>query len=141
MRNTFRFTCLGHSNITATHRSTCEITKEDRLTQKGDCIVGVSARFDAEELERFAHDSGGMVITLRCGALKEVIHAKANPHFKAGNEIVVRRSPFASERTIATHADRACMDFSREFVEMIKNPNATIMVELERAHEETAGKK
>ncbi|MCK4425081.1 DUF371 domain-containing protein, partial [Candidatus Bathyarchaeota archaeon] len=29
----------GHENIQATHRSTFEITKDARLSEKGDCVV------------------------------------------------------------------------------------------------------
>ena len=29
----------GHRNIRATHRSTFELTKDDYLTHRGDCII------------------------------------------------------------------------------------------------------
>jgi len=35
--------CRGHENVKATHRSTLEITTEDFLTPRGDCIICVSA--------------------------------------------------------------------------------------------------
>ncbi|HIP75502.1 MAG TPA: DUF371 domain-containing protein, partial [Thermococcus paralvinellae] len=35
--------CYGHENIKATHKSTLEITKEDFLTPRGDCIICIKA--------------------------------------------------------------------------------------------------
>ena len=42
--------CYGHKNVKATHRSTLEITKEDYLTPRGDCIICVKANKGLKEL-------------------------------------------------------------------------------------------
>lgn len=41
MEFTVRF--MGHRNITAKHRTTLEITKDEEITRKADCIIGVRA--------------------------------------------------------------------------------------------------
>ncbi|HIP58595.1 MAG TPA: DUF371 domain-containing protein, partial [Archaeoglobus profundus] len=33
-------TAWGHPNITAKHRTTLEITKDEELSIRGDCIIG-----------------------------------------------------------------------------------------------------
>ncbi|MEM2907042.1 MAG: DUF371 domain-containing protein, partial [Candidatus Odinarchaeota archaeon] len=38
-----RLTARGHPNITATHKTTFEFTKEESITIKATCIVGVKA--------------------------------------------------------------------------------------------------
>ncbi|MHA1410910.1 MAG: DUF371 domain-containing protein, partial [Candidatus Odinarchaeia archaeon] len=37
------FKARGHENITATHPTTLEITKDMKLTPRGDCIIAVGS--------------------------------------------------------------------------------------------------
>ncbi len=39
----YKFSCYGHPNIKATHVKTLEITKDDGLSERGDCIIGIKA--------------------------------------------------------------------------------------------------
>jgi len=132
MGDIFRFKARGHVNIIAAHPTTLEVTKDPNLSPRGDCIVGVSADFDPAALQEFLIGSGSLVFTLRCQGFEESIRATSNPLFKADKEIVIRRGPFISDRTIATGADRACFDLSRGFVEIIKNPDSVIEVIIEK---------
>lgn len=131
----FVFRAKGHPNISGVHPSTMEFTQHRHLTPAGDCIIGVSADFDPAALQRFLEGAKGLIFTLRCGSSSETIRADHNPSFKAREEIVIRRGPFTSERTIATGADRACIDLDRHFIEMIKNPDAAIEVEIEKSYQ------
>ena len=45
-------TAYGHPNVTATHRTTFEITKEDELSLAGSCIIAVGADKGALDLSR-----------------------------------------------------------------------------------------
>ena len=47
----YSFTCYGHENITAKHKTTLEFTKDKDLSLKGDCIVGVNADFDINKIK------------------------------------------------------------------------------------------
>jgi len=132
MEGIFTFHARGHKNIIAAHLTTIELTKDEHLSVRGDCIVGVSADFDPVRLQAFLAGAKGLVFTLRCAGRSETIKATGNPSFKADKELVIRRGPFASDRTIATGADRACFDLDRHFVEMIKNPDAVIEVTIKR---------
>ncbi|MEK6959657.1 MAG: DUF371 domain-containing protein [Nanoarchaeota archaeon] len=132
MGDIFKFKARGHANIVADHPTTLEITKDSHLSPRGDCIVGVSADFDTKALQEFLSGAKSLCFTLRCQGFKECIRATSNQAFKADKEIVIRRGPFISDRTIATGADRACFDLSREFVEIIKNPDAVIEVIIEK---------
>lgn len=132
MEKTFRFTCRGHPSIKATHLTTIEISQDLDITPRGDCIIGVGAVFEPKKLQDFLNGSTDLEISLSCGPFNEVIKAQYNPSFQADREIVIRRGPFLSDRTLATGADRACIDLSRDFVEMIKNPQVAIKVDLKR---------
>ena len=42
--------CQGHAYVVSRHPTTFEITKEEHLTMKGDCIIGVAADKGAADL-------------------------------------------------------------------------------------------
>ena len=54
----YSFTCYGHENITCRHKATLEFTKDNDLSLKGDCIVGVKADFSIKEIKRFIESLG-----------------------------------------------------------------------------------
>ncbi len=45
-------------------------------------------------------------------------------------DIVVRRSGFASDRTLMVKADKAAADIPRDFVQLLRNPAQKIMIEI-----------
>ena len=47
----YSFNCYGHENITARHKTTLEFTKDEDLSLKGDCIVGVKAGFQLNKIK------------------------------------------------------------------------------------------
>lgn len=122
----FSFTARGHPNITARHKNTFEFTKESHVTEAGDCVIGVEAGFFVPE--SFLEQGWPVIIEIEAGGLSESVKAESSPAFRNGDELVVRKSGFISERTFATNADRVCSDFSPEFRSMLKDPASVIRV-------------
>lgn len=114
------FHAWGNDKISATHKTTFEITKDDYVTASGDCIVGIASDFDVKKLVYFVHHYRKVKITLRTGALEEVIYAETNPGFKDDKEFVVRMGSHKTDRTFAVNADKSAKYFSREFVRALK---------------------
>jgi len=54
----YSFTCYGHENITAKHKTTLEFTKDKDLGLEGDCIVGVKADFSLKSLKKLIKSIG-----------------------------------------------------------------------------------
>jgi len=135
-----KFIAKGHKNVLALHKTTFEITKEQDLTPKGDCIIGVSAEFKEDELMQLLL-AKHLIITLEVGGYKEIVHAIPNTKFLPGKELVFRKSEFHSARTLAIHADKACCDFSRDFVKLLKSPDAILQISIEDPVEEEAKNK
>ena len=115
-----RFTAQGHPNVLATHKTTLEITKEESLTPKGDCIVGVSADFDAGAVRDFARAHANAKMALCCEDVCDEITFTLNPEFSDEQEIVVRMGEHASARTLGTRASKAAKHLSRELVDRLK---------------------
>jgi len=122
------FSACGHKNLLGTHKNTFEVTKDKDLTLNGDCIIGVNSDFDLEKIKSFIQNKEKIKIILEVDSLKEEINCSVNKDFNDSHEIVVRRSDFASERTLGIKADRVCIDFSREFVEKMKDKDSKINI-------------
>ncbi len=115
----YTFTAWGHPNIRATHPTTLMFTKDAECTLRGDCIVGVRADFDANELKKCLFATK-LKISMHIQdeddkVYQEDIVGFANPTFNDSYEIVMRKSKFIDKRTIAFFADRAAVDLLPEF--------------------------
>ena len=100
------------------------------MTETGDCIIGVDSDFDVPD--SFLKPVK-VIIELIADGEKEIVKAFLNPHFTDEKEIVIRKTDFLSERTLAIHADKACVDFSEKFREKLRNKNTKLKVNIEYA--------
>lgn len=128
--------CYGHENVKATHKSTLEITKEDFLTPRGDCIICIKADKSLKELnEEFkrALKSGKKVrIRIIVDDLVDEIMASGDGRltFESDVSMVIRKSTHIDGRTLAIKANKAAKDIDRRIIEKLKNPNQKAIIEL-----------
>jgi len=117
----YSFSCIGHENITAKHKTTLEFSKDKKVSLNGDCILGVEADFDLPLVKEFIKSLKGnkIEIIIRINSIEEKINAEINPQFNSNNELVIRKTDFVSERTFAIKADKSAADLSRRFVKFI----------------------
>ncbi|ACS90657.1 MULTISPECIES: DUF371 domain-containing protein [Thermococcus] len=131
-----RVTCYGHENVKATHRSTLEITKEDYLTPRGDCIICVKANKGLKELSdeiKEALKSGRKVkIRITADGIVDELEAVGDERLTFENEIsmVIRKSEYVDGRTLAIRANKAARDIKRELVKKLRNPEQRVVVEI-----------
>lgn len=125
-----KFTAYGHPNISSTHKNTFEFTKDNEVTKTGDCIVGVNADFSLLELKKLLNNKS-IRITIYVDDQKEDIIATPNKSFNSEYEIVVRKTDFVSERTLAINANKAAVDFNIK--EKLKKPDQKVVVEITKA--------
>jgi len=126
----------GHPNIRATHRTTLEVTKEKEVTPRGDCIIGVNAEKAVSDLNeglKFWLKSGGKIkieIVLPDYDLKDELMAYGDPRltFKHNADVVIRRSDFVCDRTLAVRSNKSARDISREIVELLKDPYTELLL-------------
>ena len=127
----------GHTNIQATHRATFEITKETHSSKKGDCIIAVAADKGLADLstkfkENLRKDNVKLIILIEVGGLSDQVHAYGSSQLilEHPTDIVVRKSNYICERTLAIRADKAACDLSRKLVEKLKNPEQKVKITL-----------
>ncbi|RJS92129.1 DUF371 domain-containing protein [Candidatus Bathyarchaeota archaeon] len=130
-------TAYGHNLIQATHKTTFEITRERRLTPRGDCIIAVGADKSVADLSRefkelARKEDAEITIVIECGGEKEVIKAHGDPRltFTHPSDMVVRKSRYVCSRTLAVKADKAAWDISRKLVRELRNPVKKVKITL-----------
>ncbi|MCW3995106.1 MAG: DUF371 domain-containing protein [Candidatus Bathyarchaeota archaeon] len=128
---------LGHRNITATHPLTLMFTKDTHLSKRGDCIVAVAADKAVADLspkfkEALRAPNARLTIQIETGGLTEIITAKGSPKLILSHptDMVIRRSDFISDRTLAIGADKASLGLPRPFIDKLKNSNQQIRITL-----------
>jgi hypothetical protein len=133
-----RVSFRGHPMVLALHPTTIEITTETHLTRKGDCIVGVGAssgcsglsegvkaalrRDDARVVLRVVVGGESFAVTCRGDARLSLTH----PH-----DIVIRKSDFISDRTLAVGASAAAKDIPRTIAKALTSADARGYLEIE----------
>ncbi|MAG72173.1 MAG: hypothetical protein CL471_18065 [Acidobacteria bacterium] len=144
----YSFNCYGHKNITAKHKTTLEFTKDENVSLKGECIVGVRADFKLSSLKKFIENKSNykkkqlknkainkktigkipIKIIIRIKNIEEKINGFLNADFNDSREIVIRKSDFISERTLIIKADKGACDLNRNYVEFLKQEKIKIKV-------------
>jgi hypothetical protein len=127
----------GHINVQSTNETTFEVTKETHLTKRGDCIIAVGATKGAKDLnpkfKAAARKQGGRVtIKIEVDGEEETVTAWGSPRlsFSHPTDLVVRKSDYVCNRTLAIRADKAACDFSRKLVEKLRTPNQEVKITL-----------
>jgi len=127
----------GHENVLSTNKTTLEITKETHLTKKGNCILAVSATKGLADLtsefkEALRKDSARLTVTIETGSIIEIVKASGNPQLILTHptDMVIRKSSYICDRTLAIQADKAAIDVSRKLVEKLTNPRQEAKITL-----------
>lgn len=133
----------GHEKIRATHESTFEITKDNMITERGDCIIAVRASKGLYDLKEnlkklLRNDDSKVTIIFKANGLKEVAIGKGSRSLTLEDlkEFVVRKSDFICGRTMMIGSNKAAYEFNRSFIELIRNPKTKIKIEVivEKSH-------
>jgi hypothetical protein len=128
---------FGHPNIRSTHPTTIMFTKERQVTQRGDCVVAVAADksvadLSAEFKAALRKPNAKLKIQLRVDDLVGEVNASGSPELVLNHpdDLVIRKSEFISDRTLAVKADKSSGDLSRTVVEKLKNPEQEVTLTL-----------
>ncbi len=125
----------GHANITATHKTTIEVTKDDYLTPLGDCIIGVMADKSVAELsDKFKNimlnDETTLISVFITNNSYDYIVSKGSSKLLLTNtrKIIFRKSSYIDEATIAINSNKAAVELSRKLVQDLVNGSPLTIV-------------
>ena len=129
----------GHKNILSLHKKTIEITKDDKLTVNGDCIIGTNSTLACVDLpekfkKKLQNPDATIEFTIVANEHSFSIHGKGSDKLtlKHTNDIVLRKSAFTCSRTIAIKCDKASDDIPRVMIKKLQNPktNGKLIIEV-----------
>ncbi len=126
----------GHPNITARHRTTLQLTKDEEITLRADCVVGVrankSVRDLSQELKSHLIEGGSVEITISAGGMEFRLEAMGDPRLRLthAKDVVVRRSDFVDDRTLVIRSSAAARDLPREMVRAMRRADEVIVMEI-----------
>ena len=129
----------GHKHVLSLHEKTLEITKEENLTPKGDCILGVNssmACFDLPEKmkKKIQNPKSKIKFAINVEEYSFQIQGQGSEKLtlKHVSDIVLRKSAFTCSRTIAINCDKASSDIPRDLVSLLQNPQTkgTMIIEV-----------
>lgn len=127
----------GHENITSKHSTTLEITKDEEITKRADCIVGVRADKALSELgedfkKKARNENSKIKVVLKAGGITETIVGRGHPHLPFSNEtdMVIRKSTFICPRTLMIGADKSARELDRRLINLLKDRKQKLTVEI-----------
>ncbi|MBI2085672.1 MAG: DUF371 domain-containing protein [Candidatus Aenigmarchaeota archaeon] len=132
-----RITAYGHNCVTSKHDTTLELTKDKNMTWEGHCIVGVKSDkscYDLSDGLKKAIMAGKRItIKLKSGEASDTLIAYGHPllTLKDRKDIVIRKSGFVDDRTLAVHATKSSNSLDRELVRNLKNPRQKLEITIE----------
>lgn len=128
----------GHENVLSTHKTTFEITKEPKLTKRGNCIIAVNANKSASELNQtfknaIKRENTKITIIIEAGGIAEIVEAYGSPKLQLTHptDLVIRKSNYICNRTVAINANKAAKDLQPALVKKLQNPKQKIKIKLE----------
>jgi len=129
---------VGHAMVTAMHERTIEITTEERLTARGDCIIGVGAAKGVAQLSpamkrALRSDRARVRLTIVTPGGKFSFEARGSKDLPLDSptDMVIRMSGFVCGRTLAIDAGSSAREIPRELVRTLKSPGAAGLLRIE----------
>jgi uncharacterized protein len=118
----------GHPNVQSLHARTIEITTDEHLTLRGDCIIGVKANKSCAGLDealkrRLKSNSAIVRIKLMVGTESFLITGMGDQRLNllSLHDIVIRRTNFVCPRTVSVRCDKGSLELPRKMVKMLQD--------------------
>ncbi len=123
----------GHVNVTAKHRSTIELTKDEYLTPRGDCIIGIKAckalRDFSQEFKELVKRDGSIIIAIFIAddTYDFVVgRGSSKLTLTSDRKIIIRKSEYVDQSTIMIKSNKAAKDLNRRLIKKLRDPSAVL---------------
>lgn len=131
----FVINAYGHPNLLGNHKSTWEITKDEKLSESGDCIIGVLASCGPKdlpnELKNYLIEGKWVIVTIKQDN-NMIIEGKFQGHhemnFSNSSDMVFRRSGYVDDRTVGIYSSFVAKDIPRNFIEENRTYNSQFFI-------------
>jgi hypothetical protein len=127
----------GHPNVQSLHPKAIEITKDEHLTLRGDCIIGVRAEkacagLDEPIKHKLKLNSAIVRLDLIVGTEAFLITGVGDQRLSllSPHDIVIRKTNFVCPRTMCVQCDKASLDMPRKMVKMLQDRDRKAMLRI-----------
>jgi hypothetical protein len=127
------FFAFGHPNINTQHKTTLMITKDNFVTQKGDCIVAIAANIGLSDFpekikKAVRRNDSKIILTMNVDNCYFEIRGNGHPKitYNHPTDIVSRKSAYVCDRTLMVLADKSACDIPFELLNTLRNKEQKI---------------
>ena len=119
---------MGHPFIQCIHKTTIELTKDNYLTKKGTCILGIKASkacYDLNPLLKKKIKNGEKIdVIIKVDEISDSFCGYGNNKLTllSKKDIVFRKSAFICDRTILINCTKSSNELSRSIIKRLVNP-------------------
>jgi hypothetical protein len=127
----------GHPLVKCSHRTTIELTKENYLTEKGSCILGINASKACKdlslELKGRIRSGDAIRVLIEVDDIIETFigYGDEKLNLKSENDIVFRKSSYICNRTVLINCSKSSMDLNRELIKKLNEPNKKFTIKFQ----------
>lgn len=118
----------GHPNVLSLHGRTLEVTKDNSLSLRGDCIIGVSANKACADLDEVvkkgvSRSDTTVKVEIVVGGESYSIQGFGDSRLSmlSKHDIVIRKTRFVCPRTMSVGCDKASSDLPRSMVRLLQD--------------------
>ena len=123
---------FGHPNVLSKHPRTIEITKDNFLTKRGDCIIGIKSNKGCMDLDPklqklIKKEKMKIEIEIFVENTKYKLMGYGNNRITLKNkhDIVLRKSNFVCNRTAAILCDKSSSDLPEKMIKILQNEDTS----------------
>jgi hypothetical protein len=124
----------GHPFIQCTHSTTIELTKDEYLTKKGTCILGINASkacFDLNlVLKSKILNEEKIYVVIKVDEIIDSFYGfgSKNLTLLSKKDLVFRKSSYICDRTILINCSKSSEDLRRKLINKLNSPNKEISI-------------
>lgn len=124
----------GHQNISCTHKTTIEITKDNSITNRATCILATNASkacFDLnEELKRLIFCEKKIKVKIKVDNISDTFFGFGHKNLKllSHKDLVFRKSDYICDRTVLIKCSKSSNELDSNIIEKMKIPQKKILI-------------
>jgi hypothetical protein len=120
---------FGHVNVSCIHKSTIEITKENELTSRGTCVLGINSSKACSDLDLKLKskiwDGAKIEVEIQVGEYQDNFYGFGSNLLPLSHEfdMVFRKSDFICDRTVLINCSKSANELNRDLVKNLNSSN------------------
>ncbi|TFF86013.1 MAG: DUF371 domain-containing protein [Promethearchaeota archaeon] len=124
----------GHKNVLCTHNTTIELTKEDSLSLKGNCILGIEATKACRDLNKKLKDylmKGKKIeVLIKLQGVSDKFYGFGHKNLILSNQkdLVFRKSNYICDRTVLINCSKSSSELARNLIKKIRDSKCEFLI-------------